>query len=140
VEQQKGKPPKQAEEGYESKQDTEFKVEDEAITTKSEDSSVASKKHKKQKRSALDRVREEYEEPTLLILAHGFLTAFGIGLLSVLSLLIDIAHFSETTKYVLHIIDEYLTVFAFVILGIAFIIKIVTVSLRGRGDEEEDDE
>jgi hypothetical protein len=60
-----------------------------------------------------------------------FLIVFGILLLSFIGWLTDTAHISDLAKEVLHTIDEYLIIFAFVILGFSFIIKIVTVVLGG---------
>ncbi|HKQ06143.1 MAG TPA: hypothetical protein VJ464_13490 [Blastocatellia bacterium] len=78
-----------------------------------------------------DRLREEFVEPAIIIFCHALLIVFGVQVLSLLSWLIAIAHISNLAKEVLYTIDEYLMIFAFVILGFSFIIKIVTVVLGG---------
>jgi hypothetical protein len=86
----------------------------------------------KQERKTLgQKLRHELEEPAVVIVSHAVLIVFGILVLSFLGWLVDHAHISDLAKEFLHIIDEYLMIFAFVILGFSFIIKIVTVVLGG---------
>lgn len=87
------------------------------------------------------RIREEFEEPAIVIFGHGVLIVFGVLILSVLALLIDHSSISDSAKAVLHRLDEYLMVFAFGLLGLGFIIKIGIVVwgsiLRGVGRNNE---
>jgi hypothetical protein len=79
------------------------------------------------KKSAIDRIREEFEEPAIVIVGHGLLIVFGVLVLSLLAWIIEHSLISDTAKSVLHRLDEYLMVFAFLLLGVGFIIKIALV-------------
>lgn len=99
---------------------------------KNPDTLLSSRPEKDEQRSRKilgQKIREEFEEPAIVIVGHALLIVFGVLVLSLLGWLIDKAHISDLAKEVLHAIDEYLMIFAFVILGFAFIIKIVTVVL-----------
>ena len=84
-----------------------------------------------QELSFLDRLLGEYKKPALAVFRHSLFIVFGIGVLSLVGWLVEISHISEVAKDVIHRIDEYLMIFAFVILGIGFIMEIVTVVLGG---------
>lgn len=86
---------------------------------------------RQEKIALAQKIRQEFEEPAIVIIGHALLIVFGILVLSFLGWLVDHAHISDVAKEILHVIDEYLMIFAFVILGFSFIIKIGTVLLGG---------
>ncbi|HEY6331227.1 MAG TPA: hypothetical protein VI756_18010 [Blastocatellia bacterium] len=86
-----------------------------------------SRKRRTAQRPVLARVREEFEEPAVVIVAHGLIILFGLGVLSLSAVIADHSPISETAKEVVKRFDEYLMVFAFLLLGIGFIMKIAIV-------------
>ena len=81
--------------------------------------------------SLFTKIWKDIEEPAVVIIGHGFLIVFGLLILSLLGWILDLVPMSDTAKHVAHSMDEYLMIFAFVVLGFSFIIKIVTVVLGG---------
>ena len=71
------------------------------------------------------------QAPIVLLLGHAILIAVGILFLAGIGKLIEIMPLSETVKHVAHVIDDFLLIFAFVVIGIGFIIKMATIALGG---------
>jgi hypothetical protein len=83
------------------------------------------------RRPLTHKIREEFEEPAIVIFGHGVLIVIGVEFLSLLAWLIEHSFISDPTKNVLHRLDEYLMVLAFALLGLGFIIKIAIVVWGG---------